>query len=524
MKKLTALILAFCMLFTFAACEKKEEKTSGENTMDFTSYPIQTDETITWWMELPMNNVSLVTNLADTPFAKKLMEETGVNIEFIHPAAGQTEQAFGLLLASNELPDLISYDWVKKFSGGPTKAINEAVIIPLNDYMDNAPNLKKLLKKDKNYERSAKTDEGKYYMFPFICDDNSLLITGGPILRKDWLDELSLDIPQTVDDWTAILTAFKEKKGAKAPLTAYSAMPNLVAMFDAQYSFYVDGNKIKFGPAEPEFKTAIQGLADWFANGLLDHNFVSLDKKTLDANMLTGKSGAALASGGSGLGQWLAAKPNDTYDLVGAPYSSLSKDKPNSVVPGYLPFQGKGVAVTSSCKNIPLAMRFLDYGYSEDGHMLYNFGIEGESYTMIDGKPTYTDKIYKNENGYTPAQAMAMYFLAASGGGPFAQDKDYIVGYYNTPQQQGALKAWQQNLELSLPKILPAVFPTQEESEESAVIMTEIEKYVEEMTVRFITGVEPMSNYEAYLERLDNLKLDRALELKQASYDRYLKR
>lgn len=80
------------------------------------------------------------------------------------------------------------------------------------------------------------------------------------------------------------------------------------------------------------------------------------------------------------------------------------------------------------------------------------------------------------------------------------------------------------NLELSQPKLLGAITPTTEESSESATLLTEIEKYVQEMTVRFITGVEPMSNYDAYLKRLNDLKIKRAIELKQAAYDRLLKR
>lgn len=523
MKRTVSLILTVLMVISMAACGDRGEKGTSGDELDFTSYPIETEETLTYWMELPGNNVSLVTNLADTPFAQKLMEETGVNIEFIHPAAGQVENAFGLLLASNDLPDMIEYKW-GNFSGGPTKAINEEVIEPLNDYMEHAPNLKAFLAKDESYDRSARTDEGQYYMFPFVCDGKSLLITSGPVLRKDWLDELGLDVPETYEEWTNVLTAFKEKKGATAPFTVFDALSYLIAFFDGQFSFYVDGDTIKYGPAEPAFKAAIEGLEGWFSKGLLDENFVSLDKKGFDSNMLTGKSGAALASGGSGIGQWLAAKPTESYDLVGASYLSLTPGKPNSSVPAILPFQPKGVAITSSCKNIPLAMRFLDYGYSEEGHMLYNFGIEGESYVMVDGTPTYTDVIYNNENGYTPAQAMSMYFRAASGGGASAQDPRYLEGYYNLQQQQEALKIWRKDLDLSLPKLVPAVFPTQEESTEAAVILTELEKYVKEMAVRFITGVEPMSNYDKYLERLDELKLDRAIELKQAAYDRYLQR
>ena len=45
----------------------------------------------------------------------------------------------------------------------------------------------------------------------------------GPILRKDWLDELGLEVPETIDEWENVLAQFKEKKGATAPLTILSS-------------------------------------------------------------------------------------------------------------------------------------------------------------------------------------------------------------------------------------------------------------------------------------------------------------
>ena len=45
---------------------------------------------------------------------------------------------------------------------------------------------------------------------------NWLVVQGG-IIRKDWLDELGLAVPETLDEWHTVLTAFKEKKGAEAP-------------------------------------------------------------------------------------------------------------------------------------------------------------------------------------------------------------------------------------------------------------------------------------------------------------------
>ena len=55
--------------------------------------------------------------------------------------------------------------------------------------------------------------------------------------------------------------------------------------------------------------------------------------------------------------------------------------------------------------------------------MLYNFGIEGESYEMQDGKPVYTDLVLNNPDGLTANQALSEYSGLAVGNGPFVRDR-----------------------------------------------------------------------------------------------------
>ena len=115
---------------------------------------------------------------------------------------------------------MIEYNFLSDFPGGPEKAIGDGYILKLNDLIDqHAPNLKKFLQENPDIDKMVKTDNGSYYAFPFIRGDEYLRVFQGPIIRKDWLDELGLPVPETIDDWTAMLRAFKEKKGAAAPFS-----------------------------------------------------------------------------------------------------------------------------------------------------------------------------------------------------------------------------------------------------------------------------------------------------------------
>ena len=51
-----------------------------------------------------------------------------------------------------------------------------------------------------------------------------------------------------------------------------------------------------------------------------------------------------------------------------------------------------------------------------------------------------------------------------------------------------------------------------------------IKTYTDEMTVRFIMGLEPLENYDAFVEQLHTLGIDEVLASRQSAYDRYMER
>lgn len=148
--------------------EDQDETKDGEDSTDtgdkITDKPVK----FTYW-SVPSEYVTATTaTLGETELYKELENRTGVEIEFLHPPMGQDKEQFNLMIASDELPDLIEYTWFD-YPGGLEKALQDGVIIELNELIDShAPNLKKLLESDEEIDKVVKTDSGKYYMFPFI--------------------------------------------------------------------------------------------------------------------------------------------------------------------------------------------------------------------------------------------------------------------------------------------------------------------------------------------------------------------
>jgi putative aldouronate transport system substrate-binding protein len=526
-----SLVLASSML---AACSKDNTEVSKETPKPAASsgqsasvYPIGSQETLTSWEQMNTNLITFVSNLSETPFGKQLEKETGVKVKYTHPADGQSKEQFNLMIASNNMPDVVEYDWNSSYPGGPEKAIADKVIMPLNELIDkHAPNLKKLLQQNKELDKMIKTDSGKYYVFPMIRPDNGLVFRG-PMIRKDWLDELKLAVPTTIDEWYTVLKAFKDKKGASAPLTAqYTNELNIQDAFIGAYKtanrFYIDDSgKVKYGPIDAQFKEALTLLRKWYAEGLLDKDFaLNTDSKALDNKMMSNSSGATVGLLSGGMGRWMETgkKADPKFQLVATKYPTLKQGERAFIGQRdftYAPAGSK--AITAGTKNAELAVKWMDYAYGEKGALLFNFGIEGDSYTMKNNTPAFTDKIQKDSK-YNFQQMVSQY---TKPNGPFLGDGRKTFNTF--PEQDEALKIW---LETDAAKHVMPTFltPTVEESKEVAKLVTAIASYKEEMFVKFVMGKESLDKFDDYVKQIKDMGIDKVIKIYQDAFDRYNKR
>jgi len=491
------------------------------------SYPMNGRE-LTYWCELNSVVSANYTNLGDTAFGKGLMERTGTNITFLHPPTGSTNEQFNLLLADGDLPDIMEYGW-QSYPGGPQKAIDDGNILALNDIIDQyCPNLKAYLAAHPEVDRQCKTDEGDYFMFPFVRGDSSLTISAGLMIRQDWLDDLGLEMPTTIDEWHTVLTAFKEEKGATAPFAYEYTQTSLrntlpfMSAYDTTALFYIgEDGKVHYGPAEEGYKEFLTTMNQWYSEGLLDPDMPTAQLDQVAAKVTTGAAGASMGWIGSRMGTWTGAaqETDPAFDLEPAPVPVLNKGDSAIIAPmDNLVVNAGGAAITTCCEDVEAAARLLDWAYSEEGAIYYNFGTEGESYTLVNGEPTYSDAVLKNPDGLPISQAMASY-CRANYNGPFVQDKRYAEQYYTMDCQKISQDTW--NVPAAADHILPPITPTSEESEEFSAIMNEINTYRDEMTIKFILGTESLDHFDDFVANMQKMQLDRAIEIENSALERY---
>lgn len=498
---------------------------------------------LTYWAALEFADV--LTSFDDVVPYNVAQENLGIDIEWQHPPVGQESEQFNLLVASSDMPDIVEYPWNQNYPGGAEAAIENGVIIELNDVIENyMPNYKAYAEAYPEVAKMVVTDTGKNYNIPYIYTvtpdgQTHQSISGrqpayetfmGLFIRQDLLDEFGLQMPVTMDDWYTTLKAFKEN-GVATPLTGvWSQLAEsnaFVSAFDISHDFFVDadGKTVRFGRTEPAYKDYLAYMNKLYDEGLLDPDFAIIDATTVKAKILNQETGAWSGYTSTFMGvqydQIHADNPDSKFYPVGATNPKQSADQTLMYRQASYPYRNSGAAITASCQNVEAAAKFLDYFWSDEGDMLINWGVEGESYQFNDaGTPTFTDKIKNDPNGLSPTNAFAFW---RKQNGPFAMDHQTRLmskGAYGTPESINALHTWETTNGTN-PAMLPPVTLLPDETTTFAIKNTEIMTYANEMRIKFIMGQTSLDEFDAYVSQIENMGLNEVMTIEQNALDRY---
>ena len=129
-----------------------------------------------------------------------------------------------------------------------------------------------------------------------------MLTFNGLIIRKDWLDQLQPPVPETMDEWYEVLKAIKTKDPngngqadeIPPPLDMDMTAINhaFVGAWGVTTGFYQVDGKVQYGPIQPEFKSYLETMSKWYAEGLIDQDYAATDGTLKDAKVTNNQVGA----------------------------------------------------------------------------------------------------------------------------------------------------------------------------------------------------------------------------------------
>ena len=492
-----------------------------------------TDEpvTLTLWADTKNNGAvgTLIEKLDDMEMLKAMEAKTGVHIECICPPVGEDETAFSLMLASGKYPDIIlGFNNYYPYSGDT--AIDEGIIVNIADLLDVAPHYKAVIEASDFRKKSVTTDLGNmpYIHMPTVLDETGLNI-GGPIIRQDLLDKLGMEAPTTYDELHTFLTRCVDELGLKRPMAldsnGASKYDGLTAGYGfhlknicTTHAFYLEGGKVTYAPLTEGYREYITTLSQWYKEGLIDPDFASVITFDDGVAMITSGECAYSTDHSGILGMYnsVGQTLNPDYNFVIAPMPVRKGGDTVHIGSSSGASCNIAAAISTSCKDPELAMRYIDQWFTDEGFMMANFGVEGKTYEMVDGMPTYTDFVMNNPD----MDSVAILSAYAT---PVTWFSEFISCRDVSQATRQATQIWDEQNDSE--GVIPgAVTLNSEEKEVYGDLYSEISSYVEEMTVRFIMGLEPVENYDTFVEQLNSLGVNEAIGAYQAAYDRYMAR
>lgn len=509
-----------------------EPASALEETSEFALYewPLPlTDEDVTFSVSMMINPqlASYYAGYEENPAWQEYSKLTGVNFSFQNISAMNIGEQYNLMFASQDYPNIM-HSGLSYYSTGPDAAVEDDVIVDLAPYLEEyAPNYLYWIDKVDGFANIT-TDEGYRPGFVHINDEPSIT-KSGPVTRGDWLEELDIVAPATIDELHDMLKAMYETYGAQcefdASASAFSGAwgTNLtISTFPSvSYPIYQVDGEIVYGPVTDEAKDYLKTMKSWLDEGILYTDFA-----TRTSNFGT------ISDFCSGVFSYYNA---DTDALVNAPSYFLDPEATMVALPyairnegDVIPFDGYGTStstltgqgtfsITSSCEDIELAVSVLDWRYSEAGSFLFNYGIEGISFEYnADGEPEYTDLIVQNPEGLSATWLAAVYM------DEYGYVEKYTkFDYQMTQEQLEARELWSQNVEsrYDLPRALTL---TAEETETFSKYMSDVASYTSENILKMLTGEKDIDkDYDAFIEEIYNMGLQDCLDCYQDALTRY---
>jgi len=492
MKKVSIILMAILLLLS-TGCVSQTSVISNET------------EKLTWWCE---NKFTHVNNTGESQVYQQLMRKTGVEAVFIHPPKGEHRERFLALLNEQILPDIITHDFVNDYAGGVEKALNDGVIISLNDTIEKyCPNLREYLNKNPDIKKLISTKDGRIFCFPSIQQEREIRTYMGPFIRKDYLDELGLSLPVTVDDWYDAMTAFKMELGI-IPLSFYGGKiidtNFLIGAFGISWDFYQENGQVKFGPMEDEFADFMLEFNKWYNEGLISSGIFTDSHKTYVAKAKRDDIGIYVDYISS-----MAAYQSSVSEAEFEPlYYPVLQDGDiafsGHIAPIFVPYSS--CYVSRSNKDIEATAQLLDYAYSDDGGVLFNFGLLGESYELIDGEPFYTDNILNDEDGFSIAVKR---YLAS---GSYIRDERQFKQMLMLDCQKEAVDVWSDTQ--ADKHQIPSIVLTQEQAE----IVSSFNSVYKDTLLSWLKDYclsDNATTVQALRETLEDLGIDEVIEIYQ---------
>lgn len=317
LKRMMALSLAGCLVLTGCNKQQTEKTDTAEHTQEwktaettpFGRYPEEVIYTLGKMTGMNNSNLPKGDTYEDNGYTRYLKKQLNIQNKDVFEAGENDnyQETVSMTIASRELPDVMVVNDMDMLQ----LLVDNDLIEDLTQVYEDCTSSR--IKDIYNSYGSEILDnvmfDGKLMALPETnIDDGPSLCW----LRKDWMDKLGLDAPETVEDVENIVHEFVQKdpggngKGETVGLVcddeltggcgySYEYQNDIIfasfGAFPKQWIYNKDG-EVVYGSVQNEAKAALGKLRQMYQQGTLDNNFLMRESSNIIELIVSGKCGS----------------------------------------------------------------------------------------------------------------------------------------------------------------------------------------------------------------------------------------
>lgn len=468
----------------------------------------------------------------DMPIIDQINGQANITVTWELVPDSALNEKRNLALSTGDIPDAM-------MSVGMTESdiMNSgSMFLPLDEYAQYTPNALKIFAERPDIESYMKLNDGHYYSLPFWHEKPYEGAYNDLYINKDWLDAVGLDLPNTVDEFEAMLVAFKTQDpngngqadeipfsfilthtyfGLAGMYGAFGSIDNVDTNQNNKVRLHIKDGQVYFTADKPEWKAATEWFAKLNSQGLIDVEGFTQDRSMLFAKgksdpVMIGSLHAFLIDnvvGAERVPSYVYCQPLQRAD------GSREARYNNNAMAGRI-----RSVISSKAKNPERLAYWLDLALTPENSLQTTYGLFGKQ--MVDT----TDPDYEYEFAIAP-DGMSQddfRFKDAADVFPAYVPADLYGTLKPAPDVARKIGYMDSSKEYLTKETIPLVLLTEEESKELATLAPTIADYVTQQQALWISGQSDINkDWDAYVAQLQTLGVDRYVEIYQQATDRY---
>lgn len=510
------------------------------------TYPIS-DETLEFDMFcLTMANIE---DFQTNDFTKYMEDLTNIKFNFITGTRQDATEKLNMAFNTNTYADVIMFVTPDQAKWG----VEEGILIQLDDLIyENMPNY---VEKMGQYIDSTRQTDGHIYGIAGLNDCYHCQYGRKMWVNTEYLEEMGVEMPETTEDFYEVCKKFVETYPDKIAIGGANSgwFVDFVAWLMG--SFTLDSGEYGKLALDPEGNIVSAAITDEWKEGLkyikslydlgaiYDGNFTQNAEQL--RTLANQEDEPVLFMPYGTISDGIDANANNElyrkYQCI-APLEGPDGTR----IAAYFKYDGlvEGrFSITDKCDDPAAVLRWVDFFFTDKGDLYSQFGAdEGTDWVWepndgsvgLNGEPAmysiaehaqYSSDVQNHDwQDVTIRYAPADYRLGQ------ATDADIDVGTAAGLEKllfdatKNCQEPYAQDPSKGHLDVLPSLKLTADEAVELQTIQVEVQNYLNEKKVAFITGTEDIEEgWDAYVEGMYDCGLQTMIDIYQAAYDRAYK-